>query len=83
MFGQRDHKTTDVVDDLIDWVRQPVSKVIAVSEGFVNAFGYTITRGVYTAGRLLEIATVFLIFVVALLLREIRDQLKGSSGRAT
>ena len=55
---------------------------IAVSEAFLNAFGYTITRGLYTAGRLLEIATVFLIFVVALLLHEIRDQLKGRSGRA-
>ena len=57
--------------------------VIAVCEVLANAFGYTITRGTYTAGRLLELATPFLIFVVALLLRQIREQLKGSSGRAS
>jgi len=50
---------------------------IVVSEVVANAFGYTITlRSSYTAGRLLEFATVFLVFAVALLLRQIRDQLK-------
>ena len=57
---------------------------IAVSEVLANAFGYTITlRGTYTAGRLLEFATVCLVFVVTLLLRQIRDQLKRGSGRAS
>jgi len=53
--------------------------VIAVCEAVANALGYTITRGTYTAGRLLELATPFLIFVVALLLRQIREQLKGKA----
>lgn len=57
---------------------------IAVSEVMANFFGYTITlRGTYTAGRLLELATFFLMFVVALLLRQIRDQVNRGSGKAT
>jgi ABC-type proline/glycine betaine transport system permease subunit len=56
---------------------------IAVSEVLANSFGYTITRGTYTAGRLLEFAAVFLLFVVTLLLRQIRDQLNRGSGRAS
>ena len=56
---------------------------LAVSEVFANAFGYTITRGSYTGGRLLEFATVFMVLVVTLLLRQIRDQLKRGSGGPT
>lgn len=56
---------------------------IAVSEALANAFGYTITRGIYTGGKLLEFATILLVFVVTLLLRQIRDQLKRDSGRAS
>ena len=59
---------------------------IAVAEALANALGYAITRssyGNYTAGRLLEFATMLLVFVVTLLLRQIRDQLKGGSGRAS
>jgi hypothetical protein len=57
---------------------------IAVSEVLANKFGYTITlRGTYTAGRLLEFATVLLLFVVTLLLRQIRNQLNRGSGRAS
>ena len=52
---------------------------LAVAERFANAAGYTILRQTsYTAGRLLEFAAIFLIFVVAILLREIREELKGS-----
>jgi hypothetical protein len=55
---------------------------IAVSEVFANAFGYTITLpGNYSAGRLLEFAIVCLVFVVTLLLRQIRNQLNRGSGR--
>jgi hypothetical protein len=57
---------------------------ISVFEVLANNFGYTITlRGTYTAGRLLEFATVCLVFVVTLLLRQIRDQLNRGSGRAS
>jgi len=50
--------------------------VLAVVERIANGFGYTITTGFYHAGRLLEFAVVLLVFVVALLLREIREELK-------
>jgi hypothetical protein len=57
---------------------------IAACEVLANVFGYTITRGSYTGGRLLEFAAVFLIFVVTLLLRQIRDQLgRRDSGKAS
>lgn len=56
---------------------------VAVLEVSANVLGYTITRGVYSSGRLLEFATVFLVFVVTLLLRQIRDQLKRGSGQAS
>jgi hypothetical protein len=52
--------------------------VLAVSEIVANVFGYTIMRGGYTGGRLLEFATVFMVCVITLLLRQIRDQLKRS-----
>lgn len=49
---------------------------IAVLERAANFIGYTITRGSYTAGRLLEMSALFVIFVIALLLRQIREDLK-------
>jgi preprotein translocase subunit SecY len=50
---------------------------IAVLERVVNLFGYTVLS-VYTPGRLLEFAIVLLTFVIALLLRQVRDQLRHS-----
>ena len=49
---------------------------LAVTERLSNALGYTILREQYTASRLLEIAVVALIFVLALVLREVRDELR-------
>lgn len=49
---------------------------LAVIERLANAFDYTVLGGVYTAGRLLEFSIVFLVFVVALQLREIREALR-------
>ena len=46
---------------------------IAALEYVVNVFGFTILSTLYTPGRLLEISSVMLLFVVALLLRQIRD----------
>lgn len=48
----------------------------AVAERLANQTGYTILGGMYGAGRLLEFAGVSLLFVIALLLRQVRDQLK-------
>ena len=46
---------------------------IAALEYLVNIFGFTILSSLYTPGRLLEISSVMVLFVVALLLRQIRD----------
>src|SRR5713101_4620270 len=50
--------------------------VTAIVERFVNLFGYTILRGTYTGGRILEFAAVLIMFVIALTLREVRDALR-------
>ena len=50
----------------------------AVAEWAVNIFGYTILRETYTAGRLLEFSAVLLIFLIALLLRQMREEVKGT-----
>ena len=49
---------------------------LAVLERVINEFGYTILRGSYAPGRLLEFAGILLIFVVALLLRQVRELLR-------
>jgi hypothetical protein len=47
--------------------------------GFVeiaaNLFGSSVLRGLYTGGRLIEVSAALLVFVVAILLRQIRDAL--------
>ena len=50
---------------------------IAGLERVVNQFGYTFLTGLhYRPGRLLDYVTVLLLFVVALLMRQVRDELK-------
>jgi hypothetical protein len=49
---------------------------LSVLERVALQFGYTILGGSYGAGRLLEFAAIFLLFVIALLLRQVRDQAK-------
>lgn len=50
--------------------------VVAFAEAFVNLFGMSLIARTYTAGRLLELAGILLIFVIVQLLRQIRDALK-------
>jgi hypothetical protein len=52
----------------------------AMIEKLANLFGYTILQGFLGPGRLLEYSAVALIFVIALLLRQIRDTLKADAG---
>jgi hypothetical protein len=52
---------------------------VAVWEKLANFVGYTVLRGQYAPGRLLEFAAVALLFVAALLLREIRTLLKRTT----
>jgi len=53
---------------------------VAFVEIAVNIFGYTITRGLYTAGRLLEMSAPLLIFVITILVRQIRDTMRARAG---
>jgi len=48
-------------------------------EVIVNAFDYTILAGTYTKGRLIELSAMMLVFVITLLLRQIRNELKKST----
>ena len=50
---------------------------LAVWEKLANFVGYTVLRSALAPGRLLEISAISLLFVVALLLREIDHSLKG------
>jgi len=45
--------------------------------GFV---GFSVTGETYTAGRLVELAAALLVFVIAVLLRQIRDELRTGQG---
>jgi len=49
---------------------------IAVLERLVNYFGFTILGTSYTPGRMLEFAGIMLLFVIALLLRQTREELR-------
>jgi hypothetical protein len=51
---------------------------IAVLERVAHLLGYTILQGAYTAGRMLEFSALLVTFVIALLLRQIREELKKS-----
>lgn len=50
---------------------------LALLERAAFTFGYTIMRGAFSGGRLLEIAGIALVFVIALLLRQIREDLRS------
>ena len=50
---------------------------VVVLESVLNRFGYTVLQAMgYAAGRMLQLAAVLLTFVLALLLRQVRDELK-------
>jgi hypothetical protein len=55
-----------------------VLAVLAVIKGIVQLTGGGML-GDYTPGRLMEFAAILLVFVVTILLREIRDKLQGTS----
>ena len=46
---------------------------VATFELLANLMGYTLLRGIYSAGRLIELSAALLIFVITVLLRQIRD----------
>jgi hypothetical protein len=48
---------------------------LAVMESAANAFRYTFVREAYRPGRLVEFASMSAVIAIALLLRQIRDEL--------
>ena len=52
---------------------------IAVLERLVNFFGFTVLGTSYTPGRMLEFAGIMLLFVIAILLRQTREELRRKS----
>jgi hypothetical protein len=50
--------------------------MLAIVEKIFNLAGYTIVGGQYTPGRLFEFSAILLLFVIALLLRNIREELR-------
>lgn len=53
---------------------------LGVVEWLANVLGYTVVN--YRPGRLMEFAAIFAIFVVALLLRQLREEIR-KAGRAS
>ena len=56
---------------------------LSVLDKVLALAGTNILGGSYTAGRLFEFATLLMIFVIALLLREIRQELKENKSGKT
>ena len=53
---------------------------LAVAEGVAQLLGHTITHGTYSAGRLFELSGILMVFVIAFLLRDIRDDARRTRG---
>jgi hypothetical protein len=53
-----------------------VAIAIAFLEWIGDFVGFSLVGEMYTAGRLVELAAALLVFVVAVLLRQIRDELR-------
>ncbi len=53
---------------------------IAFLERTGEIFGFSILGEMYQAGRLLELAATLLVFVIAVLLRQVRDELRTCRG---
>jgi hypothetical protein len=49
---------------------------LGVIEYTANVFGYTVLRQWHTPGRLIEFGAMLAVIVIALLLRQIRDELR-------
>lgn len=54
--------------------------ILAVWERIANSMGYTLVKETFTASRMIELAVILVIFVIALLLRQIREELKPGTG---
>jgi hypothetical protein len=50
--------------------------VVAIVERVAGIRDLSVTADIYSPGRLLEIAAMLMIFVIAMLLRQVRDELR-------
>jgi len=50
--------------------------LLSVWERLANAMGYTVIRESFSPSRLLEFSVILVIFIIALLLRQIREELR-------
>jgi len=57
-----------------------VAIAVAFLEWIGDIVGFSLIGEMYTAGRLVELAAALLVFVIAVLLRQIRDELRTSQG---
>ena len=57
-----------------------VAIALAFLEWIGDFVGFSLIGEMYTAGRLVELAAALLVFVVAVLLRQIRDELRTGQG---
>ncbi|MDH4106821.1 MAG: hypothetical protein OEW73_13245 [Gammaproteobacteria bacterium] len=55
----------------------------AFLEWGAQQIGYSLTGGSYTAGRLLELSAILLVYVIAIRLRQILMELRLQGGRRT
>jgi len=53
---------------------------VAFLERIAFVFGFSIIGEMYTPGRLLELAVTLLVFVIAVLLRQVRDEMRTGRG---
>ena len=57
-----------------------ISIAVAFLELLGDFVGFSLTGERYTAGRIVELAAALLVFVIAVLLRQIRDELRTGQG---
>ena len=57
-----------------------IAIAVAFLEWIGDFVGFSLIGEMYTAGRLVELAAALLVFVVAVLLRQIRDELRTGQG---
>jgi hypothetical protein len=57
-----------------------VAIAVAFLEWIGDFVGFSLIGEMYTAGRLVELAAALLVFVIAVLLRQIRDELRTGQG---
>ncbi len=51
--------------------------IVGLIEVAASSLGFTVLRGAYTGGRLVELSAALVVFVIAVLLRQIRDAFRN------